>query len=145
MEKAKLVQGRKSKFKKDLYIPALRKIFMFDILVFLSVFFMTLFANFRKRSIQFNLVISATFLLKCLITGTYRFQKSFKTLRRLMVIRYLTDSVLILPVVLYFHHETQAYIYNLLIVLLILVFSELILFLQHFPSLYTKTKLECVE
>jgi len=118
---------------------------MFDLLVFLLVFFMTLMANFTARSIEFNLVISGLFLLKSIMGARMRHLNSFLVLRKFMAVRLLLDGLLILPVIGYYRYWSVTYTYNYLIVVIVIMITELVLVLNHLPHLYKRSIIECME
>jgi hypothetical protein len=106
---------------------------------------MTLLSNFSERSIQFNIVISVSFLLKCFIGARYRPHKSFSMLRWYIIMRLFLDLFLIVPVLVYFLVRSSTSAYNLIIVYLILSISELIVILRNINNLYAKSDVECLE
>ena len=105
---------------------------------------MMLIANFTERSVLFNVVISAAFLSKALISAHMRNQKSFSLVRKLTVIRLGADC-LILPILVYFKYFSKAYAYNFYVVLIIMALTELGYLLNHFRHLGRKSIIECLE
>ena len=136
---------KRNKFNRMLFIPPISSVFLFDLFIFIIVFFMTLMANFTERSIQFNLVISSSFLVKSCLGMYMRNIKSYKALRKLMIYRLMIDTVVIMPIIGYYQHTSLAYTYNYIIILFCIVISELILILKHCPHLYKKTIIESME
>lgn len=136
---------RRNKFNRQLYQPPLKKVIYYDLGVFIFVFFMCLMANFTERSVEFNLVVSLAFLLKCLIGAQFRMINSFQALRKLIVIRLLADCFCILPIIIYYRYFSFTYTYNYVIIIFCLCISELILILKHVIYLYSKSMVECIE
>lgn len=123
----------------------MKQIFYYDIFIFMIVFFITLLANFTERSQQFNIVISAAFLSKSLIGIQYREKASFSLLRQYFIMRLAADTILILPLVVYYKLFSATYTYNYIIVIITLVLSELVLILKNTKNLYKKSIVELIE
>ena len=109
------------------------------------MFFITLLANFTERSIQFNIVISIAFLVKCLIGGKYRNNASFVRLRLHIITRLAIDICLILPIIFIYKLNSATYTYNYIIVLITLVVSEILVLVKNGRNLYSKTIIESIE
>jgi hypothetical protein len=106
---------------------------------------MTLLSNFSERSIQFNIVVSVVFLIKCFLGARYRPHKSFTMLRWYIIMRFFLDLFLLVPVLAYFLVRSSTSAYNLIIVFLIISISELIVILRNINNLYAKSDVECLE
>lgn len=136
---------KRSKVNQPLFLPPISAVFLFDMVVFIIVFFLTLLSNFTERSVVFNIVISSCFLLKALIGAYFRSIKSFRILRKIMNLRLVLDIVLFIPCVFLFLQRSKAYKYNFVIILLSLLASELLIVLNNCKHLYNKTTIECME
>lgn len=130
---------------KPIYLPEVKYLFYFDLAIFICIFFVLMVANFSSRSIRFNLSISGAFLMKALVGGQWRHLKSYLKFRQYFVIRLAIDIFIILPMIMIFQTISQTFIYNYLIVIIILSFSELAIFLKYLPLLYRKSVLESIE
>jgi magnesium-transporting ATPase (P-type) len=141
----KMQRIKQNKFNRRIYQPMIKQVFYYDIFIFIFVFFITLLANFTERSIQFNIVISAAFLSKCLIGLRFRNIASFSEMRQYFIIRLTVDTVLILPIIVYYKLRSATYTYNYIIVIITLVVSELIIILKNSKNLYQKSIVENIE
>lgn len=117
----------------------------YDLFILLMVFLVTLLADFTKRSIQFNIVSSGLFLLKCLIGARYIASKSYTSLRYLTATRLLVDGLLIMPCIFIYRSYSATSSYNLLMVFFIATVSELFIVLRHFGNLFFVSTVECIE
>jgi hypothetical protein len=106
---------------------------------------MTLISNSSKRSIEFNIVISAAFLSKGMIGYRIRQYASFRKLRQYIVYRLACDGIIVLPLILYYKFSSATAVTNYNIVIGILIASELGLLIWNFRKLYTKTIIEVME
>ena len=82
---------------------------------------------------------------KCIIGMRYRNIASFSVLRQYFIIRLAADTVLILPIVVYFKLRSATYTYNYIIVIITLVISELVIMLKNSKNLYQKSIVETIE
>ena len=102
-------------------------------------------ADFTERSVNFNLTVSALFLLKALLAARFRNQKSFSLLRQVFIERLSVDCLVILPSIMAARVTTATFTYNYILVLLILVGSELTILLANAKYLAQKSRIEVIE
>jgi hypothetical protein len=76
---------------------------------------------------------------------SYRNIASFSVLRQYFIIRLAADTVLILPIVVYYKLRSATYTYNYIIVIITLVISELVIMLKNTKNLYKKSIVEIIE
>ena len=136
---------KQNKLHQRIFQPPIKQLFYFDLIVFIFVFFITLLANFTERSIQFNIVVSMAFLVKCIVGGKYRNHASFVRLRLHIITRLAIDICLILPIIFIYKINSATYTYNYIIVIITLVVSEIFVLVKNSSNLYTKTIIESIE
>lgn len=126
----------KTKFASHIFLPEGKTLMYYDIIVLIITFFLTLLCDFTARSIQFNISIAVLLVIKVAIGANFAAQKTFTILRWHMTLRVVVDALLIIPAMLVFKMLFSTSAWNLLIVFLVLTFSELLLLARNFNYLY---------